>query len=552
MSPIEKQSDSVPTTTSTPPSPAVSYWTGTTEGSTFESPKLKHWTETHLEDAERILNPCAGTATLDVDGDVFRVDINPDANADLHIDFRDLPEYVSEQSFDAIVYDPPYTSHQARSKYGLELSDSEFHFYKPATKRILDSLLEPDGVFIQFGYSTHIMPSDLGYTPEHIALFNKLGGQNDYLGVTARKPPTPPTPATTPSRITTAETVKQNAGAEKIPTGNISTGGNSGQEITMQYHRPPPKTSLDEAFAATIGQWLTPADRILHVFGDTPRASLTPHSNHVTTCRYAHPNTSQTDTGAPADIVETPWNIGSRFGTGVFDAIVLDLPSEAFQRNIRTPYEIATKGSDVTHVDTALKRNITDIVDGDGGQIIQIGQTATLMSGIEYDYQRCAVSILSPPDHTHDQIIAVDAKPHENIETAGLDDGEVDGLYQHPHGAPGIEDKRNRSPYAPSSDSNFCVHCGNSFFHHPAAYRPCPECHAAGGSLCVTPNGASIHPSGSDHRITAADLHDARIEYATQYHNGRCNGKTTSELPPKRTTTSPSEKKKTSLTDYAD
>jgi hypothetical protein len=505
--------------------PSVSFWTDTTEGSTFQSDKLRYWTESHLEDADRVLNPCAGVAELDVDGEVLRVDINEDANADLHIDFRDLPSHVEDESYDAIVYDPPYTPHQARNKYGLDISDEEFYFYDDEVKTLFDRLLAPGGVFIQFGYSTAAMPRDFGYQTESIGVFNKLGSQNDYLGVAARKPDTP---AAQRPPLAVSQTVTQNADASEIDGGAISTGGNGGNSIQMQYRQADEEVSFETVLGEVVAEWIHPADRVLHIFEDEPRVSLP--EGQVVTCRYDCVDIESPANPGAADIVETPWNIDSRFGTGVFDAVVLDIPHTAFQRNIRTPKEEASGGSDVTHIDTALKRSLTDLVRGDGGRVIQVGRTATLMSGNDYDYHRCGVSILEHPAVDHDRIVAVDEKPHENLEIIGLGDGEVDRLHQNPHGAPGITSKHRRTDFTPSVDSEFCVHCGNRFFHHPAAYVSCLECGAAPGTCCVDEDGTPFEPSGSDHRITARDVHDERLEAAAQKHSGDCNSKSASYI----------------------
>jgi hypothetical protein len=505
--------------------PAVSFWTDTTEGSTFQSDKLRHWTESHLEDAKRVLNPCAGVAALNVDAEVLRVDVDEDANADLHIDFRDLPNHVEDESFDAIVYDPPYTPNQARNKYGLDISDEEFFFYGRAVKELFDQLLAPGGVFIQFGYSTAAMPRDFGYETVSVGLFNKLGSQNDYLGVAARKP-TSPTLQVSPVAVT--ETVTQNAGASKIDGGDISTGGNGGNTIEMRYEQSAHDTSFEDALAGAVGSQIRPTDRVLHIFEDEPRVSLS--TERTTTCRYDCVDIDTPADPAPADVVETPWNIDARFGTGVFDVIVLDVPHSAFQRNIRTPQEEASGGSDVTHIDTALKRSITDLVRGDGGRVVQVGRTATLMSGNDYDYHRAGVSIIEHPAVAHDRVVAVDEKPHENLEIVGLGAGEVDRVHQNPHGAPGLTSKHRRTDFEPSAESEFCVHCGNSFFHHPAAYVPCPDCGAAGGTGCVTDDGTPVPASGADHRITARDLHEERLEASAEKHAGDCNSKSPSFL----------------------
>lgn len=500
--------------------PRLSYWSDTTEGSTFQSEKLRWWTESHLQDASAILNPCAGVAKLDVPGEVLRVDVDEEANADIHVDFRNLPNHVGEESFGAIVYDPPYTPHQARSKYGLDISDEDFYFYDRDVKELFDQLLAPGGVFIQFGYSTAAMPRDFGYETVSVGLFNKLGSQNDYLGVAARKPEEP-TRQTSPLSIT--ETVTQNAGAGKIDAGDISTGGNGGNSIEIRYEQANYDTTFSDALSTTVGEWVRPSDRVLHIFEDEPQ--LTISAENYTTCRYDCLDINSAEDPAPADVVETPWNISTRFGTGVFDVIVLDIPHSAFQRNIRTPQEEASGGSDVTHIDTSLKRSITDLVCGNGGQVVQVGRTATLMSGNDYDYRRTGVSVLEHPEVAHDRIIAVDEKPHENLEIAGLGDGEVDRLHQNPHGAPDLTSKHRRTDFEPTTNSDFCVHCGNHFFHSPAVYVTCPGCGAAPGTSCITDDGTPIPPSGNDYRITARDLHHDRLDAAAERHSGSCNNK---------------------------
>jgi hypothetical protein len=502
------------------PNPHLSYWSDTTEGSTFQSEKLRWWTESHLQDADQILNPCAGVARLDVPGDVLRLDINEDADADLHIDFRTIEDHVEPETFDAIVYDPPYTWVQAVKKYDLDLARDEFYFYDDDVMEIFDRILKPGGIIIQFGYSTSVMPLTLGYETEAVALFNKLGAQNDYLATVARKP-------TIPDQSTSATTVSQsvvpNAGAENIRGSNVSKGGNGGENIQMEYRHSLTNGSLNKALKPSITSWLDDDDRVLHIYQDTPRFSLDEYT--CTTCAYTSADFDTDADSLSADVIVAPWNIDSTFATGEFDAVVLDIPYEAFQRNIRSPQAEASSKSGVTHVDTILKRSITNLVKGNGGRVIQIGQTATLMSGADYDYTRRGVTITNHATEPHDWIIAVDEKPHENLEVATLGDGEVDGLYQHPHGAPNITDKQNRTDFEPHPDSSHCEHCGNSYFHHPAAYVDCPDCGAIAGNLCLSDSGHPINPSGADHRITESDVCPSRLTEAETLHDGSCNRK---------------------------
>lgn len=495
--------------------PSLRYYTDTTEGSTFESAKLRRWTESFLDDADRILNPCAGTAKLDVDADVVRVDIDEDADADLHLDFRNLPQHVEAGSFDAIVYDPPYSYNQAVSKYGVDLEDDGFYFYSPDVLELFDELLAPGGVFIQFGYTTSGMPREFGYELLGIGLFNKLGSQNDYLGTAVRKPDES---TNTPSSAVVTDTIQPNAGADNISNSNVSAGGNGGDPIEMHYRRCAETTPLDSALSETTNRWVRPTDRVLHIYYGSPTVEP---DGKVTECAYRSIDLDEPTDDTDPDVLETPWNIGSRFATGVFDAVVLDIPYSAFQQNIRTPWkEASDSDSDRTHVATALKRSITDLVTGDGGRVIQIGRTATLMSGIDYDYRWYGAGVVEHPQEETDRIVVVDEKPHENLETVGLPDGHVDAystahLRSGRNGATGTTSKHHRTDVGTAHTNHFCVHCGNGFYYPPALYVTCLECGARPENYCVDDEG----------NIIRGTVHDIRVEEAEQRHDGACNDK---------------------------
>jgi hypothetical protein len=596
---------------------------------------LKHWVESRLTDANvtSVLNPCAGTATLDTDADVVRVDIDDSADADLHIDFRDLREYVSPQSFDAIIYDPPYTAHQATTKYGLSLSPDEFYFYDSAVFDLFDTLLEPGGMFIMFGYTTSGMPPAYGYSISDIAVFNKLGAQNDYLGTIFQKPPTGVDNPSSPPAYRAHTVTTPNAATPDTDSSTISTSGNNSQPLRVEYHRRHPETTYQTAITDAVTPWITETDRVLHIYQTNPSVALSPEET-VISCRYTAPNIDDppacpavgegqrqqaspadkspfvaptpdtntlpavfdsvdtdinnlsteiphsithldstgnmplsgatgnsrssslsascppdTDTRSePADYIETPWNLSATFATGVFDAVILDLPYTAFQQTIRTPHEQATPGSDRTHVATALKRGISDIVTGSTGRVIQVGRTATLMSGLEFDYTRAGVTVVHHPQYDADRIVSVDVKSHSNLETAGLPAGGVDRYSTqhlteattHPHGA---TSKHHRTDLSPTASSHLCLHCGNHFYYHPALYRSCTTCGARPGSYCQ---------DAETGRINHTTIHDTRVTDTIELHHHRCHTRDRTELPPAATepTQTQSEPTATSLTDF--
>lgn len=505
----------------------IRWWTGRTKGPTFSSDKVKWWTEQHINETDSVLNPCAGPTKLDVD-DVLRVEVDAEnGDADVYADFRDLLSkgYVEPASFDVIVYDPPYSLHQCVHKYGLDLGDDEFYFYDDEVKEYLDTLLAPGGTFIQFGYTTRTMPLSLGYQYEAVSVFNKTGCQNDYLGVVARKPLCPVESVDSiPTTVVSHSRVLPNQGASQIDNSSITVDGNGGQSIDAYYAQLPADSNYCNELSELASKWISPTDRVLHIYETGPRINF--QTDSWTTCAYrcADLNTEYDD--VIADVVETPWNIDAAFADGVFDVVILDLPHSAWQTNIRTPYCQNRDGPDVTHVDTAIKRSITDLVKGDGGRVIQVGKTATLMSGADYAYTRSGICVIRHPEKAQDRILVVDEKQHSNLELVSIGEGEVDGEYSHPHGAPNITSKYNRTDHPPSGDSHFCVHCGNHFYHHPAVYADCPDCGARPGDMCRHPDSGDLrHPTAPNHMITAEDVCEGRLKQAIKYHSGNCNGK---------------------------
>jgi len=493
---------------------------------------VKWWTEQHLGESDRVLNPCAGPTKLDVD-DVLRVDVDPEnGDADVYADFRDLlaDGYVQPLEFDAIVYDPPYSEHQSKHKFGLDLGDGGFYFYNDEIKEYLDTLLAPGGVLIQFGYTTQTMPLCLGYQYEAVSVFNKTGCQNDYLGVVARKPTQPAqSTASLSAPVLSHNRIQPNQGADQIDNDSITVDGNGGQPVDAYYAQLPADSNYDNELSKIAGKWIGPDDRVLHIYENKPRINF--QTDCWTTCAYRSPDLTTGCDDVIADVVETPWNISSTFATGVFDVVILDLPHTAWQTNIRTPYCQSRDGPDMTHVDTAIKRSISDLVKGDGGRVIQVGKTATLMSGADYSYTRSGICVIRHPDKSQDRILVVDEKQHSNLELVSIGDGEVDGEYQHPHGAKAITSKYNRTNFAPDPDSHFCIHCGNSFFHHPAVYVDCPDCYAVAGNMCQHPESDELlYPSGPDHRLTPNDVCTGRIKRFEEYHSGDCNSKQPTEL----------------------
>lgn len=159
----------------------MGYWTVQPNRWTFQSDKIRRWVEQRL--VGRVLNACAGKTKLAHDHEIVRNDIDEQRDAQLHVDVCEIADHLEPESFDTIVYDPPFSQYQANRSYdGEKVGDSAL------AKRQFDELLRPGGRVIQFGFTTTCMPMELGYQRREVAIWNTLGQMNDYLSVIDEKP----------------------------------------------------------------------------------------------------------------------------------------------------------------------------------------------------------------------------------------------------------------------------------------------------------------------------------------------------------------------------
>lgn len=85
---------------------------------TFQEPNLRRYALAYMQG--RVLNACAGPTDLSewyTDGDIVRNDLHPDVESDLSVDIAELACHFPPNSFDTIVFDPPWTAYQSRMRY---------------------------------------------------------------------------------------------------------------------------------------------------------------------------------------------------------------------------------------------------------------------------------------------------------------------------------------------------------------------------------------------------------------------------------------------------
>lgn len=151
---------------------------------TFSDPKVRDWVEERLEG--RVLNLFAGKTKLKHDGDILRVDVDEDRDADLHVDALHIREHVRDRSFDTVVLDPPFSEIQSRKHYNGEHAGKFKHIRDEVAE-----LVRPGGKTLTFGYHSTGMATTRGFDKQEILLINHGGRFPDTVGSVDRRGESP-------------------------------------------------------------------------------------------------------------------------------------------------------------------------------------------------------------------------------------------------------------------------------------------------------------------------------------------------------------------------
>lgn len=450
--------------------PALSYWTVQPNGETFSATKIKDWVEQNL--TGRVLNACAGETRLNHGNEIIQNDIDPGRDADLHHDVTDLDEVLETASIDTVVYDPPYSENQARETYGIDgLPDPK------AVASTFDSLLKEEGTIIQWGFSTTPLPLFEGYTTDGVAIWNLLGRQFDWLASIVRKTADGARHA---HRADTATSVRSNTNATSSTSG-VAT--QTADDIQLSYHQLPSNCSQEKAVRQHLNDLVSG-----YTLDVSPKDRSLDHGDVLV-------SVSETDT-RDADLYLDERTLSDQFVDRGFDTVVIDLPVSAFQENRRY-------GRSTTGRDTALKREIDSLV-ANGGRVVQVGHTATLMPA-KQKYVREQVAVFAHPAAARDVIVSVDKRP-EPIQYL---------------------DERSKTPTdieyeETDAEARYvCQRCLNGTYLDPAWYVDCPECGAHRENYCW--DNYEVRPVP----------HEARIQHHSEVHENRgCPVDRTAIKPP--------------------
>lgn len=153
---------------------------------TFQMPKLRAWVESHIEGST--LNLFGGVVRLShpSGGMIDHNDINTtlaNREEDFNLDAFDLTHWGNFRGvYDTVIFDPPYSAHQAVVSYGVKKQQRVSH-----ARDVVEFVLAPRGRVVSLGFNSTGMSMSRGFEKEDILLVNCGGSHNDYIVMSERR-----------------------------------------------------------------------------------------------------------------------------------------------------------------------------------------------------------------------------------------------------------------------------------------------------------------------------------------------------------------------------
>ncbi|MFC7202881.1 hypothetical protein ACFQJC_05090 [Haloferax namakaokahaiae] len=147
---------------------------------TFEYSPAREFVEGYLDG--RVLNACAGKTKLTHDGEIIRNDLNPEMDADTHVDVATLGDHFEPQSFDTIVFDPPFDEDKAENMYDRLHAKDVW-----AALEAFNTLVRTGGTVVSFGWNSWGMKSFPAFERVETTLFTRGPISRDFIVAVDRR-----------------------------------------------------------------------------------------------------------------------------------------------------------------------------------------------------------------------------------------------------------------------------------------------------------------------------------------------------------------------------
>jgi len=154
---------------------------------TFKIKPIKALLKKYVNQEKIWLDPFAGRYSP---GTITN-DLNPEMDADYHMDARKFLNMFDDKYADGIIYDPPYSVTQVKRIYegiGLEttLRETRADFWSEAKDEIT-RVIKDDGIVISCGWSSNGVGKTRGFEIVEILLVPHGGVHNDTIVVVEKK-----------------------------------------------------------------------------------------------------------------------------------------------------------------------------------------------------------------------------------------------------------------------------------------------------------------------------------------------------------------------------
>jgi len=165
---------------------------------TFSIKPIKQFIDTQLKmnlikssDEKKWLDPFARNSKLKIERlNITTNDINPQTDADMHMDALDFLKTFEDGSIDGILFDPPYSLRQVKECYDSEgkmFTQHMSRYFFSDLKNEIARIVKVDGMVLSFGWSSNGIGSTRGFQIRNILMVAHGGAHNDTICVSEIK-----------------------------------------------------------------------------------------------------------------------------------------------------------------------------------------------------------------------------------------------------------------------------------------------------------------------------------------------------------------------------